>query len=880
MGGSTALTAYRSPRNYALVATAQAKEETAVMRDQAKKMSRADIQALKGQGNSQAAQIVRQKADQVHSLHDELKDKNRELEVLRKTAALADRQHKEIEMWKQKADLMKSMEAALKHGASRDDAAALQMQEFELLKTELSEMTVELADLRTMSDMTADDLKSQLTDTKTQLENVQSHSAELISMKESQYNAKLQELEAAAARDKIRVAQAAELEKTAAELHAATQQRDGFESELAVLKLKSKTLEVTSKWQRGAMQVSDDNLHIKLVELEGELKRKDGELGVKDVLLKRNKELISSQNLELEAARARELVLNEMSKTLEKEQAAGQAKDEAITGFKADVAGLKRDMITVKAASKFTSLGEKAKLQKVQAAHAAKVADLTDQIEGLNSAVEQLHADVAKRERMVCTQTAYQKELVGLPMDDAQKAEIAQDINEGLIQVLRDTSNVPWELAKNTCSAMLEIMFERINGAKVLLAINYAVRPGPFWGDNDGGQDRLMLEDSLIALANYEDEAEHGVESIADDRAIIAACDNIYTIAKDGSKDFVVKFFEEFDAEQIHIEAQLQNDGRDKTAWASVKMLAELYQEANRSGVRRAMCRVFRQLSNICNGLHTVLQETSLPIELARDVKERNALDTDTEEEREELHEALELSVALLSHGEQLPPLDLDFMDIEFVEKLLELAETEPTDPFHERIQLLAVEVVLGYNMQFQSNEPTIATHQRERRKSRMFFSDNVVLTALANRDANEQLSEMLLLLANRASDPLAKAAERDGGDDVPKQNSVLKLLGDIFCMEHLADKFFRTQDLALLMRITTRELTDREPEDVGRLQHLHMLVNILKNSSFLSADQTFENTDMEMVVKDIARESNYSNNEIVAATIELAKQAKALLQG
>ena len=81
-------------------------------------------------------------------------------------------------------------------------------------------------------------------------------------------------------------------------------------------------------------------------------------------------------------------------------------------------------------------------------------------------------------------------------------------------------------------------------------------------------------------------------------------------------------------------------------------------------------------------------------------------------------------------------------------------------------------------------------------------------------------------------------------------------------------------------MRITTRELTDREPEDVGRLQYLHMLVNILKNSSFLSADQTFENTDMKMVVKDIAREANYSNTEIVAATIELAKQAKTFIQG
>ena len=34
------------------------------------------------------------------------------------------------------------------------------------------------------------------------------------------------------------------------------------------------------------------------------------------------------------------------------------------------------------------------------------------------------------------------------------------------------------------------------------------------------------------------------------------------------------------------------------------------------------------------------------------------------------------------------------------------------------------------------------------------------------------------------------------------------------------------------------------------------------------------------MVVKDIAREANYSNTEIVAATIELAKQAKTFIQG
>jgi hypothetical protein len=97
-------------------------------------------------------------------------------------------------------------------------------------------------------------------------------------------------------------------------------------------------------------------------------------------------------------------------------------------------------------------------------------------------------------------------------------------------------------------------------------------------------------------------------------------------------------------------------------------------------------------------------------------------------------------------------------MDVVFVTDLLLLAESDALDRRGEHIKLLALEVVLAYNLQFAEQDKFFA--QSRRSKSILApFGHNVVLTALeqftqSNRHKN--ITERLLKLANRDHDPWA----------------------------------------------------------------------------------------------------------------------------
>jgi hypothetical protein len=101
---------------------------------------------------------------------------------------------------------------------------------------------------------------------------------------------------------------------------------------------------------------------------------------------------------------------------------------------------------------------------------------------------------------------------------------------------------------------------------------------------------------------------------------------------------------------------------RDGTEFSVILMLTALYQETARSDVRRALCRAFHAMGHMLPDVHDVLQDTSLPLEIARDVKERGILGKDSEEDVNELEEALSLAVVLLGHGDALPALDLEYV--------------------------------------------------------------------------------------------------------------------------------------------------------------------------------------------------------------------------
>jgi hypothetical protein len=73
--------------------------------------------------------------------------------------------------------------------------------------------------------------------------------------------------------------------------------------------------------------------------------------------------------------------------------------------------------------------------------------------------------------------------------------------------VIRDSSGVSWTVARNTIQCVLEVIFERLPNGRVVSAINLALKPGAFWGENDGGNDGKQLQELTLALARYEDES-------------------------------------------------------------------------------------------------------------------------------------------------------------------------------------------------------------------------------------------------------------------------------------------------------------------------------------------------------------------------------------
>lgn len=185
-------------------------------------------------------------------------------------------------------------------------------------------------------------------------------------------------------------------------------------------------------------------------------------------------------------------------------------------------------------------------------------------------------------------------------------------------------------------------------------------------------------------------------------------------------------------------------------------MMVELYQEENKTNLRKSLATLFHDLGYICPTMLSVLQGTALPMELARDVKERNILDHESLDDIDELKRALDLAVLLMGHGDELPIIDFDYMDVEFVSDLLHLAASESTDIDVEEIQILALEVILAFNLQFGHADTFLQT----KRQTMKPFTENYVLVALkafvnAMNQSKRIITERLLVLANRSSDPL-----------------------------------------------------------------------------------------------------------------------------
>ncbi|XP_050052033.1 NCK-interacting protein with SH3 domain isoform X1 [Dermacentor andersoni] len=231
-----------------------------------------------------------------------------------------------------------------------------------------------------------------------------------------------------------------------------------------------------------------------------------------------------------------------------------------------------------------------------------------------------------------------------------------------------------------------------------------------------------------------------------------------------------------------------------------VSTLALYYQMEPRASLRVWMLRVFLTLCELDLQVVSLLLHSVLPMELARD------LQSNTDDIERMKYTALLLTV-IFSTGEKPPNNVYEHVGEQFVTFLLDTIESVEME---EEVAELSLGSLLSLNLHLQSE------------------ADNFVLRTLATRKDARALTERLMLLVNREDDPARVLTHEVAG--VP--NSVLKMLAELFSDSTTAELFY-LNDVAVLVDIVARQLSDLPPGDKRRLLYLSLVEHLLGSTQY-----------------------------------------------
>ncbi|XP_062842233.1 NCK-interacting protein with SH3 domain-like [Trichomycterus rosablanca] len=234
-----------------------------------------------------------------------------------------------------------------------------------------------------------------------------------------------------------------------------------------------------------------------------------------------------------------------------------------------------------------------------------------------------------------------------------------------------------------------------------------------------------------------------------------------------------------------------------------VLSLVSYYQMEHRVSLRLLLLKVFGAMCALDAALISTLLNSILPMELARD------LQSNTQEHQKMCYTALVLAM-IFSTAEQLPYRHYDHLNSAFVRFLLDVIEDGlPSDPT-EQLPDLCVNLLLAFNLHLPVPE------------------SNMVMQTLTKRHNVKTLSEKILLLLNRAEDPVCVFKHAP-----PPPHAVLKFLHDVFASRDTADIFYRT-DMMVMIDIAVRQISDLSPGDKLRMEYLSLMHAVMRSTDYM----------------------------------------------
>ncbi|XP_047139623.1 NCK-interacting protein with SH3 domain isoform X1 [Hydra vulgaris] len=250
------------------------------------------------------------------------------------------------------------------------------------------------------------------------------------------------------------------------------------------------------------------------------------------------------------------------------------------------------------------------------------------------------------------------------------------------------------------------------------------------------------------------------------------------------------------------------------------------YQMESRSKLRVYLLSVFERFCNFGQNFVSQLLCTVLPTEIAASMmREQNDLILF-------LKSSLVLTM-LFSTGEPVPYHHYTQLNEAFVNFLLDLIENPPQND--EQVSDSLLGLILSFNKHFRATK------------------HNPIMQVLSRRTVFRMLSEKLMLLFNRETDPVALFSF-----SISCPDSVLKFLNDIFSTKRTSTMFY-TSDMSVMIEIILRQLFNRPSKDQVRTEYLSLFHAILTSDACVELKKHTNELKryFENILTDYANESD-----------------------
>jgi hypothetical protein len=238
------------------------------------------------------------------------------------------------------------------------------------------------------------------------------------------------------------------------------------------------------------------------------------------------------------------------------------------------------------------------------------------------------------------------------------------------------------------------------------------------------------------------------------------------------------------------------------TGYTVCHNLVLYYQMETRVSIRLLLLQAFGSMCALDMKVISELLNSVLPLELARDIQ------NDLSDIQKLTYSALVLTM-IFSTGEAVPLQYYDHLNVKFVEFLLDNIETPPPNDDAEMVPDVFVKLILAFNLHFELPD------------------ENLIMTTIAGRGTAKTLTEKLMLLFNRADDPVRMF---DHLTNSP--NSVIKFFSDVYSCKQTANLLY-TNDAKVLIDIIVRQLNDLSRGDKMRTDYLSLMQLLLANSDY-----------------------------------------------